>query len=170
LIRLRKTQRRPGQLEMTPERWKKIGQLFQEVLEREENQRAAYLLEACVGDGALRQEVESLLGQEKLDKGFLASPALEVAAREMARDAGSSLKGRQLGSYQIVSLLGAGGMGEVYQAHDTKLGRDVAIKVLPAAFVHDAERLSRFQREARMLAALNRGVQTSPGTRSTLAH
>jgi TolB-like protein len=73
----------------------------------------------------------------------------------MAEDPGQSLKGRQLGSYKIVSLLGSGGMGEVYQAHDTKLARDVAIKVLPAAFVNDAGRLARFQREARMLAALN---------------
>src|ERR1700724_2992714 len=65
------------------------------------------------------------------------------------------LSGQRLGPYQIVSSIGAGGMGEVYQAHDTKLGRDVAIKVLPEAFAHDPERLSRFQREAKMLAALN---------------
>src|SRR6202162_5854138 len=63
--------------------------------------------------------------------------------------------GTHLGSYEVLAPLGAGGMGEVYQAHDTKLRRDVAIKVLPAAFVHDPERLSRFQREARMLASLN---------------
>src|SRR6266851_1622745 len=63
--------------------------------------------------------------------------------------------GTRLGSYEVASLIGAGGMGEVYQAHDTKLARDVAIKVLPEAFAHDSERLSRFQREARMLAALN---------------
>src|SRR6202051_1585176 len=63
--------------------------------------------------------------------------------------------GTKLGSYEVVSQVGAGGMGEVYQAHDIKLGRDVAIKVLPEAFAHDAERLSRFQHEAKMLAALN---------------
>ena len=67
---------------------------------------------------------------------------------------GQPMIGRQLGAYQVVSLLGAGGMGEVYLAHDAKLGRDVAIKVLPEAFVIDADRLSRFQREARMLATL----------------
>jgi len=65
------------------------------------------------------------------------------------------LTGKRLGPYEILSAIGAGGMGEVYQAHDTKLGRDVAIKVLPEAFAHDPERLSRFQREAKMLAALN---------------
>ena len=63
--------------------------------------------------------------------------------------------GTKLGSYEVVAQVGAGGMGEVYQAHDSKLGRDVAVKVLPEAFAHDAERLSRFQREAKMLASLN---------------
>ena len=63
--------------------------------------------------------------------------------------------GTRLGSYEVFAQIGAGGMGEVYQAHDTKLGRDVAIKVLPEAFAHDPERLSRFQREAKMLAQLN---------------
>ena len=140
---------------MRPERWQKIEKLYHAALEREESQRAAYLHEVCAGDDALRQEVESLLAQEKRGDGFLESPALEVAARAMAKDSRQSLNGQQLGCYKIVSLLGAGGMGEVYQARDTKLGRDVAIKVLPAGFVHDAERLARFQREARMLASLN---------------
>src|ERR1700680_1593736 len=63
--------------------------------------------------------------------------------------------GTRLGTYEVQSLIGAGGMGEVYQAHDSKLGRDVAIKVLPEAFAHDADRLARFQREAKMLASLN---------------
>src|ERR1700740_908068 len=79
--------------------------------------------------------------------------------------------GSRLGSYELLAQIGAGGMGEVYQAHDTKLGRDVAIKVLPEAFAHDAERLSRFQREAKMLAALNHpniatihGLERSNGT------
>jgi eukaryotic-like serine/threonine-protein kinase len=140
---------------MTSDRWKRIEQLYHSALEREGNQRAAFLRDACAGDDALRQEVESLLAQEKGAKGFLEAPVLEVAAKIFGEDQGPSLVGRQLGSYQVVSLLGAGGMGEVYQAHDSKLGRNVAIKVLPAAFVHDPDRLSRFQREARMLAALN---------------
>ena len=79
--------------------------------------------------------------------------------------------GTKLGSYEVVAQIGAGGMGEVYQAHDTKLGRDVAIKVLPEAFAHDPERLSRFQREAKMLASLNHpniatihGLEQSGGT------
>jgi serine/threonine protein kinase/Tfp pilus assembly protein PilF len=137
------------------DRWQQIEQLYHAALEREESHRAAYLHEVCAGDDELRREVESLLAQEKRGDGFLESPALEVAARAMAIDSRQSLNGRQLGSYKIVSLLGAGGMGEVYQAHDTKLGRDVAIKVLPQAFVGNPERLARFQREARMLASLN---------------
>src|ERR1700681_1773179 len=79
--------------------------------------------------------------------------------------------GTKLGSYEVLAQIGAGGIREVYQAHDTKLGRDVAIKVLPEAFAHDAERLSRFQREAKMLAALNHpniatihGLEQSNGT------
>jgi len=63
--------------------------------------------------------------------------------------------GTKFGSYEVAAQIGAGGMGEVYQAHDAKLGRDVAIKVLPESVAHDAEQLARFQREAKMLAALN---------------
>src|SRR6202162_5717179 len=63
--------------------------------------------------------------------------------------------GTKLGTHKVLAPIGAGGMGEVYQAHDTKLGRDVAVKVLPEAFAHDPDRLSRFQREAKLLAALN---------------
>jgi serine/threonine protein kinase len=141
---------------MTPERWQKVEQVYHAALERAENQRAAYLREACAGDDALRHEVESLLAQRTAAGSFLEAPAIEVAAEALAEDRNqSSLLGKQLGSYKIVSLLGAGGMGEVYQAHDAKLGREVAIKILPAAFVHDPERLSRFRREARMLASLN---------------
>src|SRR5712692_9776318 len=79
--------------------------------------------------------------------------------------------GTKLGSYEVVAQIGAGGMGEVYQAHDTKLGRDVAIKVLPEVFAHDPQRLSRFQREAKLLASLNHpniatihGLEESNGT------
>src|SRR5882672_11291872 len=100
---------------MTPERWEKIEQLYHGAQEHEGSQRVAYLREVCAGDDALRREVESLLEQEKRGDGFLESPAVEVAAKMMAMDAIQSLSGRQLGSYKIASLLGAGGMGEVYQ-------------------------------------------------------
>jgi serine/threonine-protein kinase len=140
---------------MTPERWQQVRAMLAGALERAPADRAAYLDQVSI-DPSLRREVESLLAQEKGAEGFLEAPALEVAAKMLGNNGpDQSLIGAQIGSYQVLSLLGVGGMGEVYQAHDTKLGREVAIKVLPAGFVHDPERLSRFQREARMLAALN---------------
>jgi Tol biopolymer transport system component len=139
----------------TPDRWEKIEQLYHAALERDEAQRAGYLHEACGEDEALRREVESLLAQETQAGGLLESLAIDMAAKMLAENQTHSLVGHQLGSFKILSLLGLGGMGEVYQAHDTKLGRDVAIKILPPAFVHDADRLARFQREAKLLASLN---------------
>jgi serine/threonine protein kinase/Tol biopolymer transport system component len=137
------------------DRWQKIEELINAALQKDEAERSIYLQQACAGDNVLRQEVESLLLHEKEASSFLVTPAMEVAARVLDQGSGRSMIGRQLGSYRVVSLIGSGGMGEVYQAHDTKLGRDVAIKVLPPAFTNDPERLSRFQREARLLASLN---------------
>src|SRR6266571_8592580 len=140
---------------MTPDRWQKIEELYHSAREREGSQRVAFLEEVCAGDEALRWEIESLLAEEKEAKGFLESPALEIAAKKIAQDQTRSLLGQRLGSYQVLSLLGAGGMGEVYRAHDTKLARDVAIKVVPKAFVNDPDRIGRFRREAQLLASLN---------------
>jgi serine/threonine protein kinase/Tol biopolymer transport system component len=139
---------------VTPERWQQVKAMLAEVLQRAPADRTSYL-DQVSSDPSLRREVEFLLAQEKGAEGFLEAPALEVAARIFGNGPDQSLIGAQIGPYQVLSLLGEGGMGEVYQAHDTKLGRDVAIKVLPAAFLHDAERLTRFHREARMLASLN---------------
>jgi eukaryotic-like serine/threonine-protein kinase len=136
-------------------RWQQIEQLYHAALERQGQQRAAFLTEACAGDDSLRHEVESLLAQGGGSENLLEQGALQAAAKIFSEDASRSFLGRRLGFYEIVSWLGAGGMGEVYEAHDTKLGRHVAIKVLPAAFVEDHERITRFQREARMLASLN---------------
>lgn len=136
------------------DRWQQIEQLYHAARERKVDQRAAFLKEACGGDDALRQEVESLLAHEDGAE-ILETPVLEVAAGMFSGDPGRSLVGSRVGSYQVISVLGVGGMGEVYQAHDTKLGRDVAIKVVPSAFANDPERLARFEREARMLASLN---------------
>jgi serine/threonine protein kinase len=109
------------------------------------------------GEPALHRsvpKVESLLGRGESAEGFLSRPAVDVAAH-LFPGADRKLIGRRLGAYRIDSRLGAGGMGEVYRARDMKLGRDVAIKVLPPIFTSDLQRLKRFEREARMLAALN---------------
>ena len=118
-------------------------------------ERRAFLEHACDGDHALLEEVESLLRHESDAAHFLETPAA-VAAGDLARTPDrSQMVGRQLGPYTIVAPLGAGGMGEVYRAHDSKLERDVAIKILPSHFTADSERRARFAREARLLATLN---------------
>jgi PAS domain S-box-containing protein len=140
---------------MTPERWQQIEKLYHEALKLEPSHRAAFLKDACAGDEALRQEVESLLRSEPSGDRFIEQPALEVAAKMMAHEKPESLLGQQLGSYQILSLLGTGGMGVVYKARDTRLKRSVAIKVLPADQVSDPDRKRRFIQEARAASALN---------------
>ncbi len=134
---------------MKPERWQQIDKLLEAALEREESQRAAFLEEACVGDEALREKVEALLAAHKQGEHFLEEPALEVAAEELAKDQVESLVGRQLGSYKILSLLGAGGMGEVFLAQDTTLDRKVALKFLPEELQQDSTAKKRFLREAK---------------------
>ena len=140
---------------MDPERWKQIEQIYHAALERKESQRSVFLQEACGGDSALRQEVESLLAHQQEAEDFIEAPALEVAAQGLAEDQAQSLIGGQLGSYKILSLLGEGGMGKVYRAQDTKLEREVAVKALPPEFSREPQRLARFEREAKLLASLN---------------
>ena len=154
---------------MGDERWTIIDRLFDAALEREPHERAAFLDEACAHDEALRREVESLLAHESRAAGFLSTPAAALPDAVMSN--GTSVMGRQLGPYVIYERLGVGGMGEVYRARDTKLGRDVAIKILPRLFTTDAERRARFDREARLLASLNHphigaiyGVEEMDGT------
>ncbi|HEU4939801.1 MAG TPA: hypothetical protein VFT39_25300, partial [Vicinamibacterales bacterium] len=112
--------------------------------------RQAYLAAACAGNEALRLEVESLLASDERAKSFLESPAV-AWGDGTPHCAQLMIEGRRLGAYQVQALLGAGGMGEVYRARDTKLQRDVAVKFLPLAFRSDPDRLSRFEDEARML-------------------
>jgi len=156
---------------MTDPRWTTVDGLLEAALEQNPGERAAFLREACAGDETLRQEVESLLAHERADE-FLARPAHELIGGAPAR-AHQSLIGRRLGSYRVVGLLGTGGMGEVYRAHDTTLGRDVALKVLPPAFATDPDRNARFVREAQVLAALNHphlgaiyGIEETDGIRA----
>ncbi len=140
---------------MTPERYKEVGQLYRAALEVEPERRAAFLAEACSGDETLRQEVESLFGYEAQRGGLIDQPALEIAAQTLAKEQAGSPVGQNLGHYRILSLLGKGGMGEVYRARDTKLDRTVALKLLPAELAANQERMRRFVREAKAASALN---------------
>jgi eukaryotic-like serine/threonine-protein kinase len=141
--------------------WDRVKEVLQGALDRPAHERAAWLHEICGEDRALQAEVESLLTAHDEAGSFAERPAVELLGQlTVEMDISGSIgrlmhPGYRLGAYEILSLLGAGGMGEVYRARDTQLGRDVAIKVLPAAFVADRERLARFEREARLLAALN---------------
>ena len=152
---------------MTDERWPRVKALFQAAVERPAEERDAFLAAATADDAALRREVESLLAADTPDAGFLAHLPVAsesvladpLAALPTAMDPGPShtvlAAGLRVGPYEIVAPLGAGGMGEVYRAHDIRLGRDVAIKTLPDQFARDRERVARLRREARTLASLN---------------
>jgi len=140
---------------MPAERSDRIEELYHAARQREPAERASFLEKACSGDEGLRREIESLLAQDTGVRSFLETPPLEVVRKISGEDASQSMIGRQIGSYSILCLLAKGGMGEVYCARDTKLGRDVALKILPTDFACDPERLARFRREARLLASLN---------------
>jgi serine/threonine protein kinase len=140
---------------MTPERWQRVNEIFYAALAQDARERAAFLAEACAGDQELLAEVESLLAAHAQPGDFIDAPAYEVAAELLVQAPARSLAGEQLGAYRILNHLGAGVMGEVYLAEDTRLGRQVAVKLLPAEFTTNPERLRRFEREARTTSALN---------------
>jgi Tol biopolymer transport system component len=150
----------------TPERWARTARLYHQALACAASERASFLADACAEDDALRREVESLLAHDG-GAAFLSTPAV-------ANGIGGGIRiGLAVGPYVISAQIGEGGMGEVYRARDPKLGRDVAIKILPRAFIADPDRLARFEREARLLASLNHpnigaiyGVEESDGVRA----
>jgi eukaryotic-like serine/threonine-protein kinase len=131
---------------MTPERWQRMKGVLYEALELPPGQRAEFLDRACSGEDSFRREVDSLLSSND----SACSSLFQSSEHGVPLSSGT-----KLGHYEVQSLLGAGGMGEVYRGHDPRLGRDVAIKVLPPGFSNDRERLRRFEQEARAAAALN---------------
>ncbi len=137
---------------MSSQRWERTKEILEQALRLGPEERVAYLDAACGADADLRREVESLISShEEAGSQFLAEAAPEVLQLASTR----TFSGTRLGPYEIIELLGAGGMGEVYRARDTRLDRTVAIKILPAALSADSDRLHRFEQEARSASALN---------------
>jgi serine/threonine protein kinase len=140
---------------MKPERFQQVETIFQAALKRDPANRVSFLDGACLDDDELRSEVESLLAAHDEAGSFIHLPAVEIAAELMADEQSDALINHTLGQYKIIAKIGAGGMGEVYLAQDMRLGRKVALKVLPDYFTSDKDRLTRFNQEARAASALN---------------
>jgi eukaryotic-like serine/threonine-protein kinase len=135
--------------------WQQVKKIFQAAIELSPAERSAYLIEACAGDHLLRAEVESLIAAHEEPDSFLDAPAFDLAAIATTKRDNNTLLGHPLGHYRILSLLGSGGMGEVYLGEDVRLERKVALKLLPVHFTDDADRLRRFEQEARVASSLN---------------
>src|SRR3954447_17793565 len=144
-----------GRKLMKPDRWKQVNDLFQSAVERAPGERAAFLDKSCYGDEGMRREVESLLTSHERAENFIELPAFEVAPELVTNDKAGALIGNLIGHYRIESLIGVGGMGEVYLARDERLGRKAALKLLPNSLTIDETQLGRFKNEARSASALN---------------
>lgn len=140
---------------MTPERWQQVKEIFNSAINYRPEERDLFISEACSGDEILRSEVESLIVSHERSGSFIDEPAFANATALLANDNSELKPGQSIGSYEVLSFISRGGMGEVYLAEDKRLGRKVALKLLPSSFTKDDDRLRRFEQEARAASALN---------------
>jgi eukaryotic-like serine/threonine-protein kinase len=140
---------------MTPERWQQVKEIFNSAITYRPEERSMFISQACSGDDQLRSEIESLIASHEQSGSFIDKPAFEAAASLLAGHSGELKLGQTIASYEVMSFISRWGMGEVYLAEDKRLGRKVALKLLPAAFTTDDDRLRRFEQEARAASALN---------------
>lgn len=140
---------------MTPERWQQVKAIFNSAITHRPEERSTFISQACSGDQELRNEVESLIASHEQSGSFIDQPAFEAAASLLAGERAELRPGNQIASYEVIAFISRGGMGEVYLAEDKRLGRKVALKLLPASFTGNDDRLRRFEQEARAASALN---------------
>src|SRR3954468_14480932 len=140
---------------MTPERYRQVVELCHAAWEQRPETRGAFLRRSCHADGELLLEVEAMLAADEQPAQLLDESPDDIAAQALAARRTRSLAGKTLGEYQIVALLGRGGMGDVFLAQDMRLGRKAALKLLPEEFTSNPDRLQRFEREACAVSALN---------------
>ena len=140
---------------MTPERWEQVKEIFNSAIHYRPEERSLFISQACSGDEELRSEVESLIASHEQSGSFIDQPAFQAAATLLVNDKAELQPGQTVASYEVISFINRGGMGEVYLAEDKRLGRKVALKLLPASFTTDEDRLRRFEQEASAASALN---------------
>src|SRR4030095_12636523 len=139
---------------MTPERWQRVDEIFQAAIELRADERPAFVERTCSGDEELRREVESLITADEQGLSFVDEPAFQVAASLLATVEPQLAEGQDISHYEIIAPIGRGGMGEVYLAKDKLLNRQMALKLLPADYTRNKDRLRRFQQEAQAASAL----------------
>ena len=139
---------------MSSSQWQRVEELFHAALLLKPEEREVYLLGQCAGDSSLQDEVSSLIAASENDKSFIEAPAVSLSLKVMSNYQPGMLVGQTLGHYNILKLLGAGGMGEVYLAEDTTLERKVALKFLAGGFGDDPWAKAQLMREAKAVAQL----------------